>query len=364
MLWRYMLFLVGTLLFFGGLGMEVVLLQYFGILIGLVFLFLVKLWKGKIKIPPTFHLFLLFLLVFALSIIWSQDRKASVEFLFLFIGGGIFWLVFYNLKEKFRNDFFWVVIFLGLAFGGLFAAHKFVGKLEIGPQSLFLPITTAQQHNHLGDFWSLVLVVAAYLYAKHKNWLAWPLIGLGGYFLVVSMSRTSYVATIVGILYLFAKKGWLNKYKKFFGLLIVSLAALFLYTGTIKSTLLSRPYFVQGLIGFVRNPFGVGVGNFTAISGGSTTNQLLNMRGFSGLTHNIVLEFLVGMGVLGLIFVAWLTQVLESIWKNREQKNLLFQAIFITLSVNFFFDYTYTIPTMLWLWFMSLGLSCNEKISS
>jgi O-antigen ligase len=109
-------------------------------------------------------------------------------------------------------------------------------------------------------------------------------------------------------------------------------------------------------VGFVHNPFGIGVGNFTTISGSSTTNQLLNMRGFSGLTHNIALEFLVGMGVLGLTFVAWLAQVLKSVWKNKEQKNLLFQAIFITLGVNFLFDYTYTIPAMLWLWFMTLGL--------
>ncbi|MBU0572385.1 hypothetical protein KKH23_01810 [Patescibacteria group bacterium] len=364
MFWRFILFLIGTLLFFGGLGTEVVLLQYFGIFVGLVLLLLAKLWKEKIEIPHAFNLYSLFMLVFALSIIWSRDRKASFEFLFLFIGGGIFWLAFYNLKEKFRNDFSWVVIFLGLAFGGLFVAYKFTGKLEIGPRSLFLPITSAQQHNHLGDLWSLVLVVAAYLFVKHKNWFAWPLIGLGGYFLVVSLSRTSYVATVAGILYLFAKRGWLNKYKKFFGLLTVLLAALFLYTGTIKSTLLSRPYFIQGLVGFIHNPFGVGVGSFTYISGSSATNQLLNMRGFSGLTHNIVLEFLVGMGVLGLTFVAWLTQALESVWKNKEQKNLLFQAIFITLGVNFFFDYTYVIPTMLWLWFMSLGLSYDEKISS
>lgn len=352
--WHFILLLVGILLFFGGLGIEVVLVQYFGILMGLALLFLTKLWKGKIKLPHGFRIFALFLAVFLTSIIWSQDRRGSFEFLILFIGGGLFWLAFYNLKEKFRDGFPWVVIFLGLAFGGSFVICKYLGGPNFGYSSLFLFNTPAREHNHLGDFWALVLIVAAYLLAKKRKKLTLPLIGLGGYFLAISLSRASYVALIAGILYLFSRKGF-SKHKKLVWFFIVSLIALFLYTGTIKSTLLSRPYFVQAIIGFLRHPLGVGVRNFAAISS-DPANQLFGMKGFSILAHNIILEFMTGMGIFSLVFIVWLTKVIQGIWQNKSPKTLLFQALFITLGVNFLFDYTYIIPTMLWLWFMSLGL--------
>ena len=360
MFWHFILLLVGALLFFGGLGMEVARVQYFGVLVGLVILFLAKLCKRRVDLPHGFRLFSLFLFAFLISIIWSQDRRRSFEFLVLFIGGGLFWLGFYNLREKFKKGFPWMLIFLGLAFGELFAISEYFGGLGFNYLSLFLPVTPARQHNHLGDFWALVLIVAAYLLTKKKRKIALLLIVLGGFFLTMSLSRASYVALIVGILYLFIRKG-LVKHKRLIWFFIALSTTLFLYAGTKKSTLLSRPYFIQAIAGFLHHPLGVGVRNFPAISS-DPANQLFSMRGFSVLAHNIILEFMTGMGIIALVFIAWLTQIGQAVWQNKSSKTFLFQALFVALSINFLFDYTYIIPTMLWLWFMTLGLSYDEKI--
>ncbi len=340
--------------------MEVARVQYFGVLVGLVILFLAKLCKRRVDLPHGFRLFSLFLFAFLISIIWSQDRRRSFEFLVLFIGGGLFWLGFYNLREKFKKGFPWMLIFLGLAFGELFAISEYFGGLGFNYLSLFLPVTPARQHNHLGDFWALVLIVAAYLLTKKKRKIALLLIVLGGFFLTMSLSRASYVALIVGILYLFIRKG-LVKHKRLIWFFIALSTTLFLYAGTKKSTLLSRPYFIQAIAGFLHHPLGVGVRNFPAISS-DPANQLFSMRGFSVLAHNIILEFMTGMGIIALVFIAWLTQIGQAVWQNKSSKTFLFQALFVALSINFLFDYTYIIPTMLWLWFMTLGLSYDEKI--
>jgi len=359
MFWHLVLLLLGMLLFFGGLGVKVVLVQYSGALVGLVLLILALVWKKRFKLPSGIGLYLLFLLALTASTIWHQGRKVSLEYLILFVGGGLFWLVFYNLKEKLRDGILWVVIFLGLAFAGLFVMNQASGEKVFGYQSLFLPNTPYLQHNHLGDFWAVVLVIAAYFLLRDKKWWIWSLIGLGGYFLLVSLSRSSYVALAVGIFYLFTRGKWLAKYRKVLWFFLGLALALSLFVGTTKTILFSRPYFVQAVLGFMRNPWGVGVGNFYIISS-NPANQLLGMHGLSGFTHNLVLEFMVGMGFLGLIFVAWLTRVMLSLWQDKDPQNLPFQAIFITLGVNFLFDYTYIIPTMVWLWFMVLGLSYKE----
>jgi len=139
--------------------------------------------------------------------------------------------------------------------------------------------------------------------------------------------------------------------------------ALFVFAGAQKITLFSRPYFVQGIVGFVRNPLGIGMGNFIIVSSDSA-NHLWGMDAFSSIAHNIVLEILTGMGVFGFIFLAWLVIILKDVWHNNKTKDIIYQALFVTLGVNFLFDTTYFISTMLWLWFGSLGLSLPRNISA
>ena len=44
-----------------------------------------------------------------------------------------------------------------------------------------------------------------------------------------------------------------------------------------------------------------------------------------------------------------------------DKEGLIFRAIFLGLTVNFFFDSTYKIPTMIWIWFLSLGLARGKR---
>ncbi len=64
-----------------------------------------------------------------------------------------------------------------------------------------------------------------------------------------------------------------------------------------------------------------------------------------------------GMGIFGLVFIAWLFKIICDLWSKKFAQNLIYQAVFFALATNFFFHSTYFIPAMLWLWFMVLGLA-------
>jgi O-antigen ligase len=105
------------------------------------------------------------------------------------------------------------------------------------------------------------------------------------------------------------------------------------------------------------------MGNFRIISLDSA-NHLWGMDTFSFIAHNIILEILTGMGIVGFSFLVWLVVILKDVWHNNRGKDIVYQALFVALGVNFLFDTTYIIPTMLWLWFASLGLSLSRKMTA
>lgn len=361
--WTFILVLIGALLVIGGLGIETSIVQYVGVVIGNLLLILSIVWRKKIEFPPGSLLYIIFFALMLLSITWSKDREASFEYLVLFSGGGLFWVSFYNLKKEFKEGFDKLIIILGLIFGMLFIVNSLMGADSVNGKSLYLQASAFKNHNHLGDLWALVLVVIGYSLIKTKKRLYWLVAFVGVYFLAVSLSRAAYVALAVGLIYLFVKQNWLAKYKKALKLFALVFVALFVFAGAQKITLLSRPFFVQGIVGFVQNPLGVGMGNFSIISLDSA-NHLWGMDTFSSIAHNIILEILTGMGVFGFAFLAWLVIMLKDIWHNNKKKDIIYQTLFITLGVNFLFDTTYYIPTMLWLWFMSLGLSLSRKMTA
>jgi hypothetical protein len=182
------------------------------------------------------------------------------------------------------------------------------------------------------------------------------LLAVGIYFLAISLSRSAYLALGVGIFYLFNKLGLTNKYKKLYVLFIILGALLFIYAAAFKSTLFARPYFEQVVWGLGKWPLGVGVGNFGLISKDPSAPWWSEVASnFSTLTHNVALEMVAGMGVLGLSFLGWLVYVLLDTIKNSRKA--LFTAVFLAITSNFMFDTTYYIPTMIWLWFIFLGLA-------
>jgi O-antigen ligase len=359
--WKFILVLIGALLVLGGLGIETNIVQYVGVLVGILLLVLSVVWRKKIELPPGSLLYIIFLAFMLLSLIWSKNRQTSFEYLALFLSGGLFWVSFYNLKKELKGGFNKMVIILGLIFGALFIASSLLGADSINGKSLYLQTSAYKNHNHLGDLWAVVVLISGYYLIKTRRRLHWPIILLGIYFLAISLSRAAYVALAIGIIYLFVKQNWLKKHKKVLKLFALVFVALFVFAGAQKVTLFSRPYFVQGIAGFIRNPLGVGMGNFNIISL-DPANHLWGMSAFSSIAHNIILEILTGMGVFGFVFLAWLVIMLKNIWHNKKKGDILYQAFFVTLGVNFLFGTTYFIPTMLWLWFASMGLSLPKKM--
>jgi O-antigen ligase len=353
--------LIVLLFIFGGVGIKVEKVQFYGVIVALLILGLIWLQKRKIQLPRFIIPYSLFLILFLLhSLKVSVDTKKSMDIFSLFFGGGLFWVAFYNFKKEFVERFEYLIILLGTTFGFLSYFYEFFGLRKISPWSLYAEASYYYNHNHIGDLWALVLLVAIfYLTRNPKRFIYWFLVPFGVYFLIISQSRAALLSLFVGLYYLAEKSGLLRKYKKVYFAVISILVILFLYFGTQKSILLSRPYFVQALIGFFRNPQGVGVGNFDLISK-DIGNHILGLSEFSSVAHNIVLEVLAGMGVLGLVFVYWLYKAIIDVWSMKSNTNIVYRTLFLALTANFLFDSTYFIPTMLWLWFAVLGLSKNE----
>jgi len=358
-----MLAIFTILLVLGGLGIDVYNVQIFGVLTGVLILILIWIQKRKIILPPVIIPYSLFLILFLLhSLKVSVDVNKSLEVFSLFLSGGLFWIVGYNLKKELSPYFDKIIILLGLVFAGLYFYNYFLGDpTRVSPWSLYLNYSAYRNHNSIGDLWAVVLTIVIYHLLKNpRSVLLWLTTLLGGYLLFTSQSRAAYVALASGVLYLASKKGWMEKYKKIFILFIFLAVALFLIVGTQKTTLFTRQYYIQGLLGFIHNPEGVGVGNFGVISR-NPDNHLWGLSHFASVAHNLPLEIVTGMGILGLVFIFWLIKVLQEVWEDNAEKNLVYRVVFITLFVNFFFHSSYLIPTMLWLWFGSLGLSQSKN---
>ena len=358
----FFIIIFAFLLFMGGFGTNIIFWNSVGSLFGIILLIYLVLKQGPLKIPPHFYLFITFLALFVLSLIWSIDFTESFKFLLLFVGGCTFWLAFYNLKHKIENKFELMILFLGIAFGGL----AFAGILFQWPQmeglSLIFNPSLAHTHHHIGDFWAVVTVVAVYkLFKSPRNYLLWLFIPVALFLFAISLSRAAYLSLFAGVLFLAYKEGILKnigKYKFISIIFAVSLLSLFFLVATQKSILFSRPYFIQTFLGLIKNPFGIGVGNFVYTSY-ANKDFISGLNSFSFYAHNIFLEVISGMGILGLSFIFWFIKVFTKVM-NSSNSRIIFTAIFLVLTVNFMFDITYFNPTMMWLWFISLGLAQNK----
>ena len=351
-----------TLFVWGGLGLGMASVRLWGLIVPSVLL----LWtfirnKKSFELPRGFSLFLIFLSLLVANIFWSLNQKSTLEYLILLLGGGAWWLLLFNLGERVREDFANVIIVLGIVFGASYLLDLFLySELPVRAWSLYLSSSAGRNHNHLGDLWAIVVVVLSHKLLTKPRWWHWALIVLGTFFLTISLSRSSYLALGVGIFYLFNKFQGVKKFRKLYFLLLAVATGLFLYAGLFKSTFFARPYFEQAIWGFKKWPFGVGVGNFGTISTNAQGPWWIGPRTgiFSSYAHNVVIEMISGMGFLGLVFAVWLIYVLVDALKNS--KETLFTAVFLAITANFMFDTTYYIPTMLWLWFATLGLAGSK----
>lgn len=328
------------------------------------FIFLVSIFSSKrFSFPRGTILYTLFLFVFIFNLIWFNDPgKEVLSQLLFFISGLFLWVASFNLRKDYQKIFVALLFTLGILLGVMYIYQKIKLTSATEPLSLFLPVSGHFNHNHIGDYWAIVLVPSLlYLFEKRKPIYA-LLSLLGLFFLVMSFSRSAYVAILAGLVFLFYKQGKFDKYKKviwlFFGLMTI----LFLVASTQKTLLFSRQYWVQGVLGLIDNPMGVGYGNFGEISK-NTAYHIWNLTSFSRTTHNIFLEILVGIGYSGVLFILFFIFLCLELMFSIKKKEYIYQAMFVALSVNFFFDFTYLIPSMLFIWFMLLGLSQEEKES-
>lgn len=331
-----------------------------GITVSVYLLFLL-IDNKRVNLPKGFPVYSLFLLLFLLSLFWSHDWGKSLGHLLNFTAGGVFWVVAYNQKNRFEKGFNQTILFLGIVFGAFAIANRLFGFIPFGRSisSLVLPYTG--NHHHIGDFWAVVLTVVIYYVFVNRRKVFALLFIPGIYLLALSLSRSAYLALAVGIFYIFYRKGWVEKYKKILAVSVLVLLVLLVFAGTKKTILVSRPYFIQSLLGLVKYPFGVGVGNFKVISLACTKCKEWGFGSFSSNVHNIALEMLSGMGILGFSFVTWLYVVVKDVLDRSTPKNLIYAVVFLVLLANFLFDSTYYSSTMLWLFFLSLGIAQKEK---
>jgi len=353
----------------GGLGtVEMGYVFHSGFVLGIILISVIYFGKKSLKFSSGMASFFLFLAASVASFFWSKNLKMSYEVTILFLTGGLIWLAFYNIggfgKKYFIYIFEWFeksILILGIFFGLLYIYNRFWGELDsIFALSLYLQ--DSPRHNHIGDLEAILLLISfPHILEKSRKKIIWFLIAIWSFiFLVISHSRSAFLMLIVGAYLLARNYGWIKKYKKLFRFVLVTSLILFLAVGLQKSILFSRDYYFQTLAGLVHEPLGVGMGNFSFISQ-DTRNHLFGLSSFSKFTHNIVLEAVSGMGILSVFFIAWLIKAVRQALTVKGHKEFITPVIFLALTTNFLFDYTYFIPSMLWLWFASLALLQGTK---
>jgi O-antigen ligase len=347
---------VFILLVLGGFA-DYVSLPLVGVAVSLLGVAYVFLRNRQIKIPKYYNLYFLFLVLFLLSNFWSKDTSESYTYYLTFLAGGFFYLYYSNIKSK-DVRLRWALILLGLFFGIYFVYLKLIGGYTRLGFTLYWYTSVSKNHNHLGDLWAAALLVPIYnLLQKDKHkFVNMVLILVGSVFLVISQSRSGYISFLAGILTIFYLVGWQKKFKKILVFVFAVFLVAFLVVGSQRTILGSREYWIQSIIGFTQYPWGVGVGNFGIISD-YVSARIPELNAYSVAVHNIILEMFSGMGILGGVFAAWFVYVLSYLFKEKSRRNILVKSIFIAIAVNFLFDFTYYIPTMLWLWFISLGIA-------
>lgn len=321
--------------------------------------------KRTVLFPRYFGWFCGLVVVAALSIIWSSERVMTLRHVVLLASGALWWVgmrTFSSVKGVelvVKRS----VLIAGVVFTGLWILHTIgVTTWTYKASSLVAEASTYKNHNHLGDWWMVILVMS--------GGMQWIFPGI--VMLWASRSRSADLGVMAGWGYLVWSGDWWKRHRRLVIVGGVLLAGLFVGSGLQKSTLGARDYYIQAIAGWKNNPIGVGFGNFGTISL-DPANHWWGRKDFSSIVHNLPLEWVAGMGWLGLIGWVWLGLVS---WKmgtyqdapygaSQGRKTPLrdtrtWRAVYWALLINFCFDTTYFVPSMWWLWLVVLGLAEGE----
>lgn len=295
--------------------------------------------KEHLKIPKGFVLYLIFVATLSIH---SAIAGGKTLYSLLFASAGLYWLIFYNFRKPASSFFVSFMAGLSLLMSALNLVAKSYGVISFPFSSLFLPVGVGVLHNHLGDLWAITFIAVFYKFISKRETWHFPILVVAAIFIALSYSRSSLVSLAVGVGYtLYALRGKI-KTKNIYIFILSALSLLFIFFGIHKTTIFSRPYIAEGFASIWRQPLGVGVGNFISISRKSS------------LAHNVIMEIATGLGIFSIPFLVWIVQIFK-IFTVRKT-DVLYLSVFLAIFANFFFDTTYTIPTMVWIWFTSLAL--------
>ncbi len=359
-LWVYLL---GVSLFLTGVKQD--WLTYG--LVGMMVLFWMMIWKrGNIRSNQLFG-YLVVVVLMGIMLLWCENKELVYKNLVMFlIGGGWMYLgyVVDGKEKEVGKKLAWVITVLGLGWMVIFLWNEFfVEGVRIGSRGLVWWGTYTKDHHHLGDWWALVVLSQLWILKSAKKvknrYINLFLILVGIVWIYFSRSRSAIVSVIGGAMFLFGGKLGKEKiYKWVVGLLVLA----FMFLGLSKPTFLNRQYWLQGVVGWWRNPFGVGMGNFGRVSA-DVRNHVFGLSEYSSVAHNVFLEFLVGMGVFGLFFWWWAVKNVMEPFIMGKVKSSLISGLVLALGINFLFDMTYLVASMWWLFLFLLGLMIEGESS-
>jgi hypothetical protein len=227
--------------------------------------------------------------------------------------------------------------------------------LPLGAQGAIIEASGFENHYYWGDWWMMVgvLFIAKALVGTWRGWYGMVLPFVFGVMLA-SGSRTALVGIAVGVGYAIWKSGQWQRIPVWLRALVVSLfVVVFVAFSSQRPLLLSRPYYFQSVAALWRHPLGVGMGHFGKVSS-EDYFYMTGMGSNSSLAHNLALEFVVGMGWLGLLFVGWWVRVVWKVVGSRGKDQVPIEAVWLALSVVFLFTTAYMIPSFVWIWFLLL----------
>lgn len=349
-------------IFVSGVNKDVVfvsiLISFLAICLGSIYL----LRNGtRIGFPKYFPLMICFVLILQIYLFFISNKLNPFYYTTTMSMGLIYWLIFFNLKNGDRILKSLLIRF-SLTYSSFYILSKVFNINLIKLAELIFTQDFPTRHYYFGGFWAITIVLLVGLYWKEFKLKQWLIIGLGIVFVAISNARSGYLSLTLGIGYIIVKKTkGVRLDKKIVIPLISLIVGLFMFSSLGRTTLFSRPYYIQSIESFVKYPLGVGMGNFKQISEMYQLKSLTETS-FSIYAHNIFLETLSGVGIFSVVFLAFLILLVRDILKE-DSKNIVWGAVIISILTNFMLDASYTIPGFIWILFISIGVFQSKKIN-
>lgn len=370
-----------------GIGIWVdrrIFLLFFSSIVILFYFYSTTTRVKSIKIPlKAGIIYLCFLCFSAIStFFFSVDKQNSFELLLFYYASFLFFIFFYNHKDVTNWIAHYFSIILGIFFtfySVLLPIFTFIGLHFLQPisEKQFV-FASYLNHNHLGDFLGLLLVVLCY-YSLQRKFILIPFIAVFFIVFIGSFSRSAYIAfLIVFLLMLFDNR---KKVPSF----VLPLVFLFLSTivfatymisiqqpknsafyslqeygrkvlhFTPRETISGHDIFIkQALLSIGKFPyFGVGGGNFITAS---RNNIIDNTQ--SDSAHNIFFELATEQGIIAALCFGLFIFLIS---KYTFSIPTLPGFLFLYLLINFQTDYTYQVYFLFLFWIILSSVVYAEK---